>query len=76
MRPQDLLAAGRMSRDSDDDYAAFIDSKAATATNSGPDVTSADVHHMLHPWQRDIVVWAVRTQRAAVWADTGLGKHS
>lgn len=74
MRPQDLLAAGRMHRDTDDDYAAFIDSKAATATNSGPDVTSADVHHMLHPWQRDIVVWAVRTQRAAVWADTGLGK--
>lgn len=29
---------------------------------------------MLHPWQADIVTWAVRTGRAAVWADTGLGK--
>ncbi|MGW6531394.1 SNF2-related protein [Streptomyces venezuelae] len=29
---------------------------------------------MLHPWQRQIVAWAVRTGRAAIWADTGLGK--
>ncbi len=29
---------------------------------------------MLHPWQREIVAWAVRTGRAAIWADTGLGK--
>lgn len=29
---------------------------------------------MLHEWQAYIVRWAVRTQRAAIWADTGLGK--
>jgi len=29
---------------------------------------------MLHDWQRELVVWAVRTGRAAIWADTGLGK--
>lgn len=29
---------------------------------------------MLHPWQADLVAWAVETGRAAIWADTGLGK--
>jgi hypothetical protein len=29
---------------------------------------------MLHRWQREIVAWAVRTGRAALWEDTGLGK--
>jgi hypothetical protein len=29
---------------------------------------------MLHDWQAELVRWAVRTGRAAVWADTGMGK--
>ncbi|NJP24419.1 helicase [Microbispora sp. SCL1-1] len=33
-----------------------------------------DVHPTLHEWQRRIVAWAARTGRAAIWADTGLGK--
>lgn len=29
---------------------------------------------MLHAWQNELVRWAVRTSRAAIWADTGMGK--
>jgi superfamily II DNA or RNA helicase len=32
------------------------------------------VHPKLHPWQAEIVTWAVGIGRAAIWADTGLGK--
>jgi superfamily II DNA or RNA helicase len=55
-------------------YADFLASKAAAAANQGIDVDVSDVNPKLHEWQREIVVWAVRTGRAAIWADTGLGK--
>ena len=55
-------------------YADFIERKKARATREGPTTEPNDVHPMLHPWQRYIVAWAARTQRAAIWADTGLGK--
>ena len=74
MRPQDLLAAGRMARDIPEPYERFLDEKVGSVVESGPDVTEADVNPMLHPWQRQIVAWAVQRQRAAIWADTGLGK--
>ncbi len=37
-------------------------------------MAETSISPMLHPWQRRIVTWAVRTGRAAIWADTGLGK--
>lgn len=55
-------------------YTDFLARKAATAPRLGRDINPADTHPMLHPWQREIVAWAVRTGRAALWADTGLGK--
>ena len=55
-------------------YAEFLARKRATATETGPTATPGDVHPLLHPWQAEIVAWAVRVGRAAVWADTGLGK--
>lgn len=56
------------------DYQEFLATKAARVEKPGREVTAADIHPMLHPWQNDIVRWAVRTGRAAIWADTGLGK--
>lgn len=73
-RPQDLLAAGRMGRETPMPYERFLDRKVGADVESGPDVTDADVNPMLHSWQRRIVAWAVQRQRAAIWADTGLGK--
>lgn len=55
-------------------YADFLAAKHPVATFAGPDVSRADVHPMLHDWQAEIVQWACRVGRAAVWADTGLGK--
>ena len=55
-------------------YADFLAAKRATATETGPTAGISDVHPLLHPWQAEIVAWAVRVGRAAVWADTGLGK--
>ncbi|UQE74225.1 DEAD/DEAH box helicase [Gordonia sp. PP30] len=56
------------------DYQAFLARKTRMPKTVGPDVCADDVHAWLHPWQREIVAWAVRTRRAALWEDTGLGK--
>jgi hypothetical protein len=55
-------------------YADFLARKHRTAPDVGTGVPPADVHPLLHPWQARIVAWAARKGRAAVWADTGLGK--
>lgn len=55
-------------------YADFLACKQAKTVTTGPEVSPGDVHPTLYPWQRKIVAWATRTGRAAIWADTGLGK--
>ena len=58
----------------DTTYADFLARKQRQVQPAGFDVAAADVHPLLHPWQKRIVTWAVHTGRAAVWADTGTGK--
>jgi len=55
-------------------YADFIATKQARVEKPGLIVSAADIHPMLHDWQNQLVQWAVRTGRAAMWADTGMGK--
>lgn len=55
-------------------YADFLARKVDRIPSVGPEISADDVHSLLHPWQRDLVAWAVRRGRAALWADTGLGK--
>jgi hypothetical protein len=55
-------------------YAKFLATKHRTVQEIGVPITTGDVHPMLHQWQAEIVVWAVGIGRAAIWADTGLGK--
>ena len=55
-------------------YADFLARKERRIEPVGRRVDLGEVHPMLHEWQRRIVAWAVYTGRAAVWADTGLGK--
>lgn len=55
-------------------YADFLASKKRTTNDIGHPCEPADVHPTLHEWQARIVAWAVRKGRAAIWADTGLGK--
>lgn len=53
-------------------YADFLQSKQLRAPKQG--VTVTEIHPMLHDWQGDLVRWAAKVGRAAIWADTGLGK--
>lgn len=53
-------------------YADFLARKHRRAEAHGREPGA--VHPLLHSWQAEIVRWAVRTGRAAIWADTGLGK--
>lgn len=53
-------------------YADFIAAKKARVPNAGGDISG--LHPFLWPWQAEIVTWAARVGRAAIWADTGLGK--
>lgn len=55
-------------------YAQFLARKQSHAAEFGRECSPADVNPMLHPWQRELVAWAVRSGRAALWEDTGLGK--
>lgn len=55
-------------------YADFLASKQREVEPIGHAISPDQVHPMLHEWQARIVIWAVYTGRAAVWADTGLGK--
>jgi hypothetical protein len=54
------------------DYAAFVAGKRASEMAHGFDAEPAA--GPLFPHQRDIVRWALRLGRAAIFADTGLGK--
>lgn len=55
-------------------YQDFLAAKRQRVNESGPDIAAAAIHPMLHDWQAELVRWAARTGRAAIWADTGLGK--
>lgn len=55
-------------------YEAFISSKLRRATPVGFEFSRAKLHASLFPFQRNIVQWALRRGRAAIFADCGLGK--
>lgn len=56
------------------DYAAFLRAKQRTVASNGPSIEPNAVHPMLFDFQRDLVRWSIRKGRAALFADTGLGK--
>lgn len=58
---------------SEDAYAAFLARKAIVDPPTGLSVLP-DLNPALFPFQRDIVTWALKRGRAALFAGTGLGK--
>jgi hypothetical protein len=56
------------------DYADVIARKGASVPASGFAVDDATLAPHLFPHQRDLVRWALRRGRSAIFADTGLGK--
>jgi len=55
-------------------YDAFLQQKRIIFELSGISISKTDVNPLLFDFQRDIVVWALKKGRAAVFANTGLGK--
>ena len=55
-------------------YDEFIRTKRIVVEAKGIEIDRNDVHPRLFDFQRDIVRWACRKGRCAVFADTGLGK--
>lgn len=56
------------------DYQTFLRTKEIRFEEVGIEVEESQVHPLLFPFQRDMVRWALRKGRAAIFADTGLGK--
>ena len=53
-------------------YQSFIAGKLGTVASAGIDAALRD--YKLFPHQADLTRWALRRGRAAIFADTGLGK--
>jgi len=55
-------------------YTAFLERKHHVVARAGRDVALEDIHPMLFPFQAQLVQWATRKGRSAIFADCGLGK--
>lgn len=55
-------------------YEEFLTTKRATVAPSGFDVADEDINPKLFKFQRDIVRWALRLGKAALFENVGLGK--
>ncbi len=56
------------------DYLEFLQTKQFKIDYIGFDITHNDINSKLFDFQKDIVKWAVKKGRCAVFLDTGLGK--
>lgn len=56
------------------EYKEFLESKRFTQELAGFDIDRSDLHPTLFEFQKDIVVWALKKGKAAIFAGTGLGK--
>lgn len=55
-------------------YDDFINSKSKTFENMGIDVDRNSLNPNMFEFQKDIVRWALKKGRAAIFAECGLGK--
>lgn len=56
------------------DYQEFLHEKEAVAVESGFEIAPDTLNARLYDWQRDIVAWALRKGKAALFEDCGMGK--
>ena len=57
-----------------DNYKEFLEAKLPLIQAKGFDVQLTDINNVLMPFQKDVVRWAVKRGRAAVFSGTGTGK--
>ena len=55
-------------------YKEFIDSKLLAKTNNVLNIDESELNNTLFDYQKDLVVWALKLGKSAIFADTGLGK--
>lgn len=55
-------------------YQSFLDGKRVSVAKAGFEIAATDLNPMLFDFQKDIVRWALRRGRAALFEDCGLGK--
>ena len=55
-------------------YKEFIDSKLLVKTNNVLNIDKSELNNTLFDYQKDLVVWALKLGKSAIFADTGLGK--
>ena len=55
-------------------YREFIDSKLLVKTNNVLNIDKSELNNTLFDYQKDLVVWALKLGKSAIFADTGLGK--
>ncbi len=55
-------------------YQQFLKTKEHKITDCGKSIERSFIHSKLFNWQKDIVAWACRKGRCAIFLDTGLGK--
>jgi DNA modification methylase len=55
-------------------YLEFLKTKEHKISDCGINILYDNIHSILFNWQKDIVAWACRKGRCAVFLDTGLGK--
>lgn len=55
-------------------YNDFLQSKRGKSFHFGKEISRDDINSVLFDFQKDLVMWAARKGRAAIFADTGLGK--
>ena len=55
-------------------YETFLRHKEITVPFSGIEINKAAINPKLFDFQRDIVLWALKKGKAAIFAGTGLGK--
>lgn len=56
------------------EYETFLERKQIVVPSVGIEVHESDLPASMFPWQRAVTQWALRKGRAAIFANTGLGK--
>lgn len=56
------------------EYLDFINSKLKVENHNALIVDKSEINELLFDYQKDLVVWALRLGKCAIFADTGLGK--
>jgi len=56
------------------DYQSFLDTKQFDIVQAGFDASMMTMPNLIKPFQKDIALWSCKRGKAAIFADTGLGK--